>query len=160
MSISKHVSGALFRPEARMEVGILLGKLSLIDLVCRRHMDRHDRPYKCDTSGCKIQQGFTNSFSLLRHQREVHKLQTITRVFCPIDNCKRSAGSGFTRKQNRDEHVRRLHGMETDSVIHFPARDTNCGKVDSLLYGERKTREGGNNSIDTGSLSSVKNPGS
>ncbi|KAF2646063.1 hypothetical protein P280DRAFT_387335 [Massarina eburnea CBS 473.64] len=76
-----------------------------------KHMDKHDRPYKCNAQGCEKLQGFTYSGGLLRHQREVHKLHggIKTARFCPFVDCKRSSGSGFTRKENLAEHVRRVH---------------------------------------------------
>jgi hypothetical protein len=37
-----------------------------------KHMDKHDRPYKCPADGCEKLPGFTYSGGLLRHEREVH----------------------------------------------------------------------------------------
>jgi hypothetical protein len=81
-----------------------------------KHMDKHERPYKCEAPGCEKLQGFTYSGGLLRHQREVHKMHGGTKeaLYCPFPNCKRSSGSGFTRKENRDEHIRRVHRRATD----------------------------------------------
>jgi hypothetical protein len=74
-------------------------------------MDKHDRPYKCHARGCEKLQGFTYSGGLLRHEREVHKLHGGTKksLFCPHNDCKRSSGAGFTRKENLAEHIRRVH---------------------------------------------------
>ncbi|XTI89858.1 hypothetical protein V2W45_607614 [Cenococcum geophilum] len=46
-----------------------------------------------------------------RHEREVHKLHGGTKksFFCPHGDCKRSSGSGFTRKENLTGHIRRVH---------------------------------------------------
>jgi hypothetical protein len=76
-----------------------------------KHMDKHDRPYKCTVKGCEKLQGFTYSGGLLRHEREVHKMHGGTKksLYCPFHDCKRSSGSGFTRKENLAEHVRRVH---------------------------------------------------
>ncbi|CAN9293774.1 unnamed protein product [Alternaria alternata] len=76
-----------------------------------KHMDKHDRPYKCNVKGCEKLQGFTYSGGLLRHEREVHKMHGGTKksLFCPFHDCKRSSGAGFTRKENLAEHVRRVH---------------------------------------------------
>jgi len=76
-----------------------------------KHMDKHDRPYKCTVSGCEKLRGFTYSGGLLRHEREVHKMHGGTKksLFCPFSDCKRSSGSGFTRKENLAEHIRRVH---------------------------------------------------
>jgi hypothetical protein len=35
-------------------------------------MDKHERPYKCELTGCEQLQGFTYKGGLSRHQREVH----------------------------------------------------------------------------------------
>lgn len=79
-------------------------------------MDKHDRPYKCAETGCEKLQGFTYSGGLLRHQREVHKMHGGTKkpMYCPEPNCKRNAGTGFTRKENLSEHIRRVHRRATD----------------------------------------------
>lgn len=79
-------------------------------------MDKHDRPYKCLEPGCEKLQGFTYSGGLLRHQREVHKMHGGTKkaLYCPEPNCKRNSGSGFTRKENLSEHIRRVHRRATD----------------------------------------------
>jgi hypothetical protein len=76
-----------------------------------KHMDKHERPYKCAEPGCEKLQGFTYSGGLLRHQREVHKKNGTTKatLFCPYPNCNRHTGQGFTRKENLNEHIRRRH---------------------------------------------------
>ncbi|KAF2681623.1 hypothetical protein K458DRAFT_309074 [Lentithecium fluviatile CBS 122367] len=81
------------------------------DRKCDKHMDKHDRPYKCNVKGCEKLQGFTYSGGLLRHEREVHKMHGGTKksLYCPFADCKRSSGSGFTRKENLAEHIRRVH---------------------------------------------------
>ena len=82
-----------------------------------KHMDKHDRPYKCTEAGCDKVQGFTYSGGLLRHQREVHKKNISTKapLFCPYPNCNRHTGTGFTRKENLNEHIRRRHVGESGS---------------------------------------------
>ncbi|KAH8725915.1 hypothetical protein GQ44DRAFT_615096 [Phaeosphaeriaceae sp. PMI808] len=94
-----------------------------------KHMDKHDRPYKCNFKGCEKLQGFTYSGGLLRHEREVHKLHGGTKksLFCPFNDCKRSSGAGFTRKENLAEHVRRVHrrtSMSADMHGLIIRRDT------------------------------------
>ena len=85
----------------------------------RKHMDKHTRPYVCKEAGCEKIQGFTYSGGLLRHQREVHKHHGGPKAprMCPFPDCKRSTGSGFSRKENLQEHLRRVHrgtGQATD----------------------------------------------
>lgn len=76
-----------------------------------QHMDKHDRPYKCPSEGCEKLPGFTYSGGLLRHQREVHNLHGGPRkqLNCPHPNCKRFSGKGFSRQENLNEHLRRVH---------------------------------------------------
>ncbi|KAE9969924.1 hypothetical protein EG328_006605 [Venturia inaequalis] len=83
-----------------------------------KHMDKHDRPYKCQEPGCEKLQGFTYSGGLLRHQREVHKMHGGTKkaLYCPVETCKRHSGSGFTRKENLSEHMRRVHRSTSDGA--------------------------------------------
>ena len=86
-------------------------KPNITNLAYSKHMDKHDRPYKCNAKGCEKLQGFTYSGGLLRHEREVHKMHGGTKksLFCPFPDCKRSSGAGFTRKENLAEHIRRVH---------------------------------------------------
>ncbi|KAK1833252.1 hypothetical protein QBC39DRAFT_254854 [Podospora conica] len=76
-----------------------------------KHMDKHDRPYKCAAEGCEKLPGFTYSGGLLRHEREVHgKHGGPKNSFnCPHPNCKRNSGKGFSRLENLNEHLRRVH---------------------------------------------------
>ena len=85
--------------------------LDQLTFVCSKHMDKHDRPYKCNDKGCEKLQGFTYSGGLLRHEREVHGMHGSAKnsLFCPSPDCKRSSGDGFTRKENLAEHLRRVH---------------------------------------------------
>ncbi|KAI9795980.1 MAG: hypothetical protein M1833_006556 [Piccolia ochrophora] len=80
-----------------------------------KHKDKHERPYHCEDPNCAKLQGFTYSGGLLRHQREVHREHGGPKeaLMCPYDNCKRSSGAGFTRKENLNEHLRRVHKQST-----------------------------------------------
>lgn len=76
-----------------------------------KHMDKHERPYKCGRPDCKKVLGFTYPGGLSRHRREVHHLNggPKTVLFCPHPACKRHEGKGFGRQENLTEHLRRLH---------------------------------------------------
>nr|OQO22860.1 hypothetical protein B0A51_09282 [Rachicladosporium sp. CCFEE 5018] len=78
-----------------------------------KHMDKHDRPYTCPQPQCAKLQGFTYSGGLLRHEREVHGKHGGPReqLRCHIAGCKRTTGKGFTRKENLNEHLRRVHSV-------------------------------------------------
>lgn len=81
-----------------------------------KHMDKHERPYKCSNPACRKNPGFTYAGGLLRHQREVHGMhRTKDPFFCPHSSCNRSSGPGFSRRENLDEHLRRRHsGVNID----------------------------------------------
>lgn len=87
-----------------------------------KHMDKHDRPYKCPAEGCEKLPGFTYSGGLLRHEREVHGKHGGPKnpLNCPHVNCKRHDGKGFTRLENLNEHLRRVH---TSSPLAPPGVD-------------------------------------
>ncbi|KAK2596698.1 hypothetical protein QQS21_006213 [Conoideocrella luteorostrata] len=76
-----------------------------------KHMDKHERPYRCPADGCENLPGFTYSGGLLRHEREVHGKHGGPKhtVKCPHPNCKRHTGKGFSRQENLNEHLRRVH---------------------------------------------------
>ncbi|KAF4459428.1 fungal specific transcription factor [Fusarium albosuccineum] len=76
-----------------------------------KHMDKHERPYRCPAEGCENLPGFTYSGGLLRHEREVHGKHGGPKntVNCPHPNCKRHTGKGFSRQENLNEHLRRVH---------------------------------------------------
>jgi hypothetical protein len=76
-----------------------------------KHMDKHERPYTCNEPECAQLQGFTYSGGLLRHEREVHRKHGGPKeaLLCPVPNCKRNLGAGFTRRENLNEHLRRVH---------------------------------------------------
>lgn len=100
-----------------------------------KHMDKHDRPYRCHHASCAKLQGFTYSGGLLRHEREVHGKHggPKAQLMCPFEDCKRHSGKGFTRKENLNEHIRRVHqskdllspgmALKRDGLDAFPGAD-------------------------------------
>lgn len=83
-----------------------------------KHMDKHERPYRCLVEGCENLPGFTYSGGLLRHEREVHGKHGGPKntVNCPHPNCKRHTGKGFSRQENLNEHLRRVHTSPEDGT--------------------------------------------
>lgn len=61
---------------------------------------------------------FTNTGDLKRHERAVHGKGTF---FCPVSSCKRHT-RGFGRKDNKEEHVRRVHALEPPMTSQSPGR--------------------------------------
>lgn len=108
----------------RMEVSNPLPFLIyLILIVSSKHMDKHERPYRCPALGCENLPGFTYSGGLLRHEREVHNKHGGPKntVNCPHPNCKRHTGKGFSRQENLNEHLRRVHTNMEGTTPPAPA---------------------------------------
>lgn len=87
-------------------------------------MDKHDRPYRCPHPSCAKLQGFTYSGGLLRHEREVHGKHggPKAQLMCPHEDCKRHSGKGFTRKENLNEHIRRVHQSKDQQSQMIPLK--------------------------------------
>jgi hypothetical protein len=87
-------------------------------------MDKHERPYKCERAQCAKLLGFTYSGGLLRHEREVHGLHggPKEQLFCPIKHCKRHMEQGFTRRENLQEHMRRVHKLQDFDGADVPTQ--------------------------------------
>lgn len=82
-------------------------------------MDKHTRPYRCSDPSCANILGFTYTGGLHRHQREVHGAYggPKDRLTCPVAGCKRNTdGKRFTRKENLNEHLRRVHKKGPDGT--------------------------------------------
>ena len=89
-----------------------------------KHMDKHDRPYRCLHPSCAKLQGFTYSGGLLRHEREVHSKHGGPKaaLVCPHMDCKRHSGKGFTRRENLNEHIRRVHQSKEQQSQTMPLK--------------------------------------
>ncbi|KAF2452642.1 hypothetical protein BDY21DRAFT_294385 [Lineolata rhizophorae] len=120
----------------------------LFDRRCEwnKHMDKHERPYHCSQKGCEKLQGFTYSGGLLRHEREVHKMHgTNKALFCKFPDCKRSSGVGFTRKENLQEHIRRVHRRPSQAGVDngdVPSNDDAASPDAAAAVPERKPSPG------------------
>lgn len=101
-------------------------------------MDKHDRPYRCPHESCAKLQGFTYSGGLLRHEREVHGKHggPKSQMMCPYPECKRHLGKGFTRKENLNEHLRRVHpkdGQVQMAAHHHDPNEAGLGAHDAEM---------------------------
>lgn len=107
-------------------------------------MDKHDRPYKCAAEGCEKLPGFTYSGGLLRHEREVHgKHGGPKNSFnCPHPNCKRHTGKGFSRLENLNEHLRRVHTQNGNGVPNGTTEvETDDAASDTAAVGQKRKRD-------------------
>lgn len=111
-------------------------------------MDKHDRPYKCAAAGCEKLPGFTYSGGLLRHEREVHGKHGGPKnsFYCPHPNCKRHDGKGFSRQENLNEHLRRVHTNGGGVAPNGTEGETDDGASDNAiraLTGQKRKRGSG-----------------
>ncbi|KAK4163073.1 cell wall transcription factor ACE2 [Cladorrhinum sp. PSN259] len=100
-----------------------------------KHMDKHDRPYKCKAEGCEKLPGFTYSGSLLRHEREVHGKHSGPKnsFYCPHPNCKRHSGRGFSRQDNLNKHMKRVHIQSPGGVPNGTEGETDDAASDNMV---------------------------
>ncbi|KAI0972376.1 hypothetical protein F4678DRAFT_59078 [Xylaria arbuscula] len=102
-----------------------------------KHMDKHERPYKCAAVGCENVPGFTYSGGLLRHEREVHRKHGGPKnpLYCPHKGCKRHKNSSFARLENLNEHLRRCHtstGLESATQNENPDLTNGLSRNEAL----------------------------
>ncbi|TIA45596.1 hypothetical protein D6C79_05585 [Aureobasidium pullulans] len=83
---------------------------SMLDEVCVPPAE----PYQCQKAQCSKPLSFKYSGGLLRHEREVHGMHggPEEQLFCPIEHCRRHTEHGFTRRENLEEHLRRMHKLQ------------------------------------------------
>lgn len=105
-------------------------------------MDKHERPYRCPAEGCENLPGFTYSGGLLRHEREVHGKHGGPKntVNCPHLNCKRHTGKGFSRMENLNEHLRRVHTNPDGAGATPPPEMALSDENDSEQAGMKRKR--------------------
>lgn len=114
-------------------------------------MDKHERPYRCLVVGCESLPGFTYSGGLLRHEREVHGKYGGPKktVKCPHPNCKRHTGKGFSRQENLNEHLRRVHtdmdGASPQTDGAHSADGHSADDNDSVKSGLKRKRRSSDN---------------
>lgn len=121
-----------------------------------KHMDKHERPYRCHEVECEKLKGFTYSGGLLRHERECHGKHggLKKQLMCPHSSCKRSSGPAFTRLENLNEHLRRVHQKIEPAADEAPLESSGKSK------GKRKQASTDDVDIDTARSSSPRWQGS
>ncbi|KAL8755598.1 MAG: hypothetical protein Q9199_003535 [Rusavskia elegans] len=81
----------------------------------RKHMLRHEKPYKCDVPGCSKVDGFSTNNDLDRHKKSVHKIMpknSTDRSFrCAAINCPKREKI-WPRLDNFRQHCLRIHPEE------------------------------------------------
>lgn len=99
-----------------------------------KHMKKHIRPVQCRAQCGDL---FETKFLEKRHFNSIHAGNDAKVVWhCPHTHCKHSqdaGGTGFTRKDSRDRHIRKMHELkhksrqprhiEKNKVIRDPRRE-------------------------------------
>lgn len=98
----------------------------LTSCVYRKHIRRHEKPYKCEEPGCSRREGFSTTNDLDRHKKSVHNIAPKhghDRSFhCPVEHCPKK-DKIWPRLDNFRQHLKRMHKTEdteellTKSVI-------------------------------------------
>ncbi|KAK0719680.1 hypothetical protein B0H67DRAFT_160672 [Lasiosphaeris hirsuta] len=78
-----------------------------------KHKQRHDKPYRCEVSGCGRKEGFGTSNDLDRHKKSVHKADGI-KYRCTLGPCE-SKDKIWPRADNFRSHLKRVHKMVVNS---------------------------------------------
>jgi hypothetical protein len=63
-------------------------------------------------------------------------------LYCPEPNCKRNSGSGFTRKENLHEHIRRVH-RRTDGAEIAAAAQNGLDQLEAAAAAAQAVEEEG-----------------
>ncbi|KAF2688380.1 hypothetical protein K458DRAFT_292580 [Lentithecium fluviatile CBS 122367] len=90
----------------------------------KKHMDKHDRPYKCLAEPCTNTSGFATKGELKRHNESKHADQG---YYCTHPGCSRSPWSNnpFKRKDNLKQHMKLMHDTLMDQTpTHVQAGST------------------------------------
>ena len=110
-----------------------------------KHQHRHNKPHKCDISGCNRKEGFTTKNDLDRHKKSLHQVWTGKSYMCAAPHCAKK-NKIWPRADNFRQHIIRLHrdwevqelmdkSVELFEAVH-PVKgidsDVGPGNVDAL----------------------------
>lgn len=96
-------------------------------------------PYICQFPNCNTR--LVDKGGLNRHNREVHGPET---NYCPITSCKRHV-RGFRRKNNRDEHRKRCHPLQSPNLAP-PLILGQQNHTSDSMKGQQESYKGGSSS--------------
>ncbi|KAF2436167.1 hypothetical protein EJ08DRAFT_692051 [Tothia fuscella] len=107
-----------------------------------KHMNRHNRPFKCTKVGCR--QAFARDSDRQRHEESVHDQDE--KAFCTIADCER-ARRGFARKDHLEQHMR-MHAKRK------PSRPEN--DHDESIQPQKRVKISAVQEVDVGGKSEVE----
>lgn len=94
----------------------------------KKHIARHEKPYKCDIANCPRQtDGFSTNNDLDRHKLCVHKIYSSDKTIyrCFHESCK-GKKKDWPRQDNFRQHLRRVHRIpeagDLKKYVYRPAR--------------------------------------
>ncbi|KAK4122321.1 hypothetical protein N657DRAFT_499390 [Parathielavia appendiculata] len=120
----------------------------------KKHQARHNKPFKCDVSGCpKATEGFSTNNDLERHRRCVHRLRIGSESVyrCDLDQCK-DKPKDWPRQDNFRQHLRRKHNLENVDLTPFTFRSSSPPEFSGFRSSEDvATEEGAAMSSDAAS---------
>ncbi|KAF2874923.1 hypothetical protein BDV95DRAFT_486726 [Massariosphaeria phaeospora] len=84
----------------------------------KKHMLKHDKPFKCDISNCRRNgKGFTTINDLARHKKSVHRIGALRNSYqCASENC-RNREKVWPRLDNFKQHIHRMHRDEDEQDL-------------------------------------------
>ena len=86
----------------------------------KKHMARHDAPFKCPVSGCaRADRGFATVNDLARHEKSVHQRNTSgsKNYKCLAPDCSK-ADKEWPRLDNFKQHLQRMHkDLDVDELV-------------------------------------------
>jgi hypothetical protein len=84
----------------------------------RKHILKHEKPYRCEIRGCRRgPKGFTTVNDLNRHKKSVHRIGSTTKSYqCASEHC-RNKEKIWPRLDNFKQHVNRMHNDEDASEL-------------------------------------------
>jgi hypothetical protein len=96
---------------------IALRQRTRLTIYCRKHVQKHEKPYKCKVVGCRREGGFTTPNDLARHMKSVHKIGGSTKSYrCAARICK-SKSKVWPRLDNFKQHCSRMHKEEDQNLL-------------------------------------------
>lgn len=128
----------------------LCGEMSKCKSDHKKHMLRHNKPWKCDYPNCRrAGKGFGTSNDLDRHRKSVHRIGALQNSWkCASENC-RNKEKIWPRLDNFKQHIHRMHPEEHQpdlirrSTYHAPMPDMTgqalrAPSLDLIGIGEEK----------------------